>query len=99
MRIAVGLAVLILQQSLGCDQTPTPKEHHAPPIHRFVSVTVPPSPGMALDTMTGQLCRTWDWAYTAKPDASDLNTAPTCLSLYELTAAREQYDSIKPGGK
>jgi hypothetical protein len=83
------VAVLLIQQS-GCDQSSkapaaaspvTPK----PPTHRFENVSPTGSLGVALDTTTGQWCRTWDWAYKGTAQRDDLNTLPTCLSLYENT--------------
>jgi len=72
----------------GCDQTP-PKPAQAkserPPIHRFESVSPTGSLGVALDTATGQWCRTWDWSYKTPTLSGGLDTLPTCLSLYQQT--------------
>src|SRR5438309_9126368 len=39
--------------------------------------------GLALDSCTGQLCRTWDWGYSDKRHAQgSLDSVPTCVSLY-----------------
>lgn len=83
---ALFLASFLLQQANGCEEkapqtvaAPTPM----PPTHRFENVSGNGSPGIALDTLTGQWCRTWDWSYKAKPDADSLNTLPTCLSLFQ----------------
>jgi hypothetical protein len=90
MRIAAFfLMSFLLQQSNGCENTtpPTavPIPQPTPPAHRFEGVAVVGSAGVALDTVTGQWRRTWDWQYKAKPDADSLNTLPTCLSLFEQT--------------
>lgn len=88
-------AAVILIASLmlsGCDQTPPkpaqpvvqPKAER-PPIHRFESVSTTGSLGVALDTATGQWCRTWDWSYKAPAQGGNLDTLPTCLSLYQQT--------------
>jgi len=53
-----------------------------PPVHRFENISNSPSPGIALDTVSGQYCRTWDWQYTNKPNAHDLNETPLCKDLY-----------------
>jgi hypothetical protein len=56
---------------------------------------MPNEPGVAVDTVTGQLCRTWDWNYTANPNAKSMNTIPTCLSIFQdtpsETTSREDY--------
>jgi len=38
--------------------------------------------GIALDTMTGRWCRTWEWEYKNKPGEFGLNTLPTCYELF-----------------
>lgn len=86
---AFALFVLILQAN-GCDQTATPpppvaKESHLPPLHRFENVSSPSSPGIALDTVTGQYCKTWDWTYKAPSLNGGLDTVPTCLSIFQAT--------------
>ena len=59
------------------------------PVHRFVSTR---ELSLALDTQTGQLCRTWDWSLSGKQKFdADGNPVPrtygeftpTCLSVYE----------------
>ena len=105
MRIAIFLvASIVLQQPSGCNDPKPDKSAEAPkpalakpPTHRFENVTNPPSPGLALDTTTGQYCRTWPWVYANKPNANDLNTLPTCLSLYDQTPS-EDTDPFKQFG-
>jgi hypothetical protein len=98
----VPLSVLILS---GCDQqqhpVPTKIEVPTPPTHRFENVSVLGATGVALDTVTGQWCRTWEWQYTGKPDATGLNTLPTCLSLYQQTVGDSVTDLFydKDSGK
>ncbi len=89
MKAAVTLAtaMLVFQQSLGCNQStkPVEKVRHYPPIHRFVNVPSSVSPGVALDTVTGQYCKTWDWAYNNASLKGGLDTLPTCLSIFQGT--------------
>lgn len=85
--------LLFLQQSNGCDssQKTAPsvaKEIHLPPLHRFVNVSSPPSPGVALDTVTGQYCKTWDWTYKAKSMDGGMDMLPTCLSIFHGNPAQ-----------
>ena len=95
MKIATFLviAAFIFQQS-GCEQAPKPtappeKVRHSPPIHRFENVSTPASPGVALDTVTGQYCKTWDWAYKASGLSGGLDTLPTCLSIHQSAPTTE----------
>jgi hypothetical protein len=81
------LPALILLQSDACDQknasSPSPAKHFLTrPAHRFENVSSTGNLGVALDTMTGRWCRTWDWNYIGKPDANGLNTLPTCYELF-----------------
>ena len=82
---AIAVAGLVLfQQAVGCDQKPAPKPTKISyPIRRFDREAGMP-PDMALDTLTGQYCRTWDWSYK-NPTAvgsADVQTLPTCLELF-----------------
>ena len=101
--LLIVACVFLLQ---GCDQlSPSQKKVEAstapvaksrsskPPLHRFV-LTKSLDEGVAFDTQTGQICRTWDWSpvgQAAKPDPNSGNVpqrkigefAPTCLSLYQ----------------
>ncbi len=76
------------KQAAATPVTPQPTT----PIRRFVLVTR--APGVAFDTQTGQLCRTWDWQVTGKEPPLDPTTggfpqrqlgefSPTCLSVYQ----------------
>jgi hypothetical protein len=86
MKPAYLLALLLLQQPSGCNDAPKPVanvRHNS--IHRFENVSNPPSPGVALDTVTGQYCKTWDWTYKAESLNGGMDTLPTCLSLFKST--------------
>jgi hypothetical protein len=80
------LPALIFLQSDACNQkaasTPPPKHYITRPAHRFESVSSTGNLGVALDTMTGRWCRTWNWNYLRKPESNDLNTLPTCYELF-----------------
>jgi hypothetical protein len=96
MRLTLGIALIVLAQQNSCDSTP-PKPAPVkvtvpkPPLHRFVLPRFPPDDGVAFDTQTGQICRTWDWSVTspAKADADGHSQqrlvgefAPLCISVY-----------------
>ena len=66
------------------------------PVHRFILTRF--DGGVAFDTQTGQICRTWDWrpsGKVAKPDPETGWTpqrtfgefAPTCISVYQQYAS------------
>ena len=83
------LAALMLQQSSGCDQpkaAPIPK----PPLHRFENVFGLNGSGVALDTVTGQWCRTWEWSYKADSMSGGLDTLPLCYSIFKGVAANPE---------
>jgi hypothetical protein len=99
MKIAAFLVMsFLLQQADSCEQKPkaaAPEMPPSPPIHRFESVSTVASTGVALDTVTGQWCRTWDWQYKAQPSADSLNTLPTCLSLFQqVWGQRPRFNTI-----
>lgn len=55
------------------------------PTHRFQLTKF--AGGVAFDTQTGQICRTWDWEPSGKPSDTGAQRsfgeyAPTCLDLY-----------------
>src|SRR5260370_13115547 len=73
-----------------------------PPVHRFVLTRT--DEGVAFDTQTGQICRTWNWKLVAKPSKPDPETGnvpqrsfgeltPTCLYLYEQYPSRANVQS------
>jgi hypothetical protein len=95
MKAIAAVALLVLLQESGCDQKPAPavvpptKLHH--PTHRFEDVSPTGSLGVALDTVTGQWCRTWDWAYKSDSQSGGLDTLPTCKSLFDSTPADDDF--------
>lgn len=88
MKTAVLLVpALLLLQSDACDRRPAPvaattKHYIERPSHRFENVTSTGSLGVALDTMTGKWCRTWEWEFVGKPESKGLNTLPTCYEIF-----------------
>jgi hypothetical protein len=82
--------VLLVDSPNGCDQSTktappsspsTAKTKHYP-LHRFENVSSAQSPGIALDTVTGQFCKTWEWTYKVKSLNGGLDEVPTCLSIF-----------------
>jgi hypothetical protein len=51
--------------------------------------------GLALDTKTGQLCRTWD----LRLDFGVIKATPLCKDLYEGTLASDGVPVTAPNGK
>jgi hypothetical protein len=103
------LAILCLFALIGCEQPPSqtaspPKQTEKPirahPIHRFENVSPTGSLGVALDTVTGQWCRTWEWDYKESAARFDLNTLPLCKDLYESYPGDDSTDFFEQfGGK
>jgi hypothetical protein len=95
--------------SIGCEDpakhSPTSRQIESTektfPIHRFENVTNAGLPGVALDTVTGQLCKTWDWSYKDQKMSGGLDTLPMCLSLFKGTPSSTDSDDpfAKFGGK
>ena len=102
MKLHSLLFPLILVTLAGCDQLNPSANKSSPktqaarenrvPVHRFVLTRY--DPGVAFDTQTGQLCRTWDWKLIGKPAKPDEQSGtapqrsvseptPTYLSLYQ----------------
>ena len=99
-RVALIVVITAASSSIGCDQLLQQQKPAAPvaksketrvAAHGFVLTKV--DGGVAFDTQTGQICRTWDWqpiGKSAQIDPSTGNTpqrafgefAPTCISLY-----------------
>jgi hypothetical protein len=98
MKLAFLTALLVLQQAAGCNEQPKPaaKARERPPIRRFENVSTPQSPGVALDTVTGQYCKTWDWTYKAESLNGALDTLPTCLSIFQSTPSGDSETGQKP---
>jgi len=91
--IAILAVALFLEQD-GC--TPNKPATPSQPIqehvsrrecsadHRFTNVDVPLAKGdVALDTCTGQLCKTWDWVSTVKSMQNGYQQLPLCSTLAE----------------
>lgn len=93
--LAALLALLWFQQSNGCNETPTPQptpkaEAVAPrcsSTHRFEKTEVYPMnlrADIAMDSCTGQICRTWSWEVKGANPKSPWQTyadAPLCRDL------------------
>jgi len=100
MKFAVAIPCLLLLYQQSCDRSeqnkvpvaarPSPARS-LPAVHRFT--LVPNNYGVAFDTQTGQICRTWDWRLSGKqPDADATGyipqrqfgeLSPTCMSIYQ----------------
>ncbi len=89
MKIMACAALAAVLQANGCNSMQPksdPVKIERPPLYRFESVSNG-SPGVAMDTVTGQYCRTWDWTYKAESMSGGLDTILTCLSIYKWTPA------------
>ena len=84
----LAFVLVVLDDPLGCDKPPAKpvvaQAKRYPPIHRFENVSNQ-SPGIALDTVTGQYCKTWEWTYKVNAMNGGLDTLPTCLSIFQST--------------
>jgi hypothetical protein len=81
----------------GCDELQPPKpttktaKENRVPVRRFILTKF--DAGVAFDTQTGQLCKTWEWQPLGKEPATDLSGnrpqrmvgefTPSCLSVYK----------------
>jgi hypothetical protein len=85
---ALLLPAFILLQTDSCDRKeapppPAPKHYVRRIEHRFENVSPTGALGVALDTMTGQWCRTWEWQYKNNAQSGSLDTLPTCYQLFQ----------------
>lgn len=80
--LLTALASVALIQADGCPSKPIDSARPTQPIGRFVPVTNHNLLDLAVDTVTGQMCRTWNWQY--KPDENGLAGLPLCNDLYHL---------------
>lgn len=90
--ISVALPVLMGQSACPAGhpkQASVPTQKAVQPYQRFVRIASAASMTLnwALDTKTGQVCRTWDWHMQGdkprKNGEADITLAtPTCFSLY-----------------
>ncbi len=90
MRVAIVTSLLTLGSLAGCDQfsqAPTKRENPCAAVsrsgdpQRFKTVEVYPvgmRQNLALDSHTGQMCRTWNWQTNGGRSPS--NHFPTCAS-------------------
>lgn len=110
---AIGIPVLLVLG--GCDQT-TPATANTAiqkpraraqnvvhyPTHRFVQESF--NPGVAFDTQTGQICRTWAWSPMGKAPKEDPATggspermlgeySPTCIDVYNTYRSQVGQDN------
>jgi hypothetical protein len=78
----LAIEVFVLALLVGCDpyKNPTPTNMQTPKYQRFLPVpAATPVPGtMALDTKTGQLCRT----VSVKFDTKVWDDTPECIDLF-----------------
>jgi hypothetical protein len=95
--VRIALPVFALLICGGCSlpqDTPTGQQvaqvSKVEPYQRFVPIAQnaagTPSLDYALDTKTGQICKTWDWQITPAPPGSrseGINEIPECLALYQ----------------
>lgn len=77
-----GIALLLALLLQGCTElTQAPPPPASPqPYQRFVPVAASDR-DFALDTKTGQLCKTWNWSIANSP----LSSLPQCIELYNQT--------------
>jgi len=94
MKIFILAASIALIQTSGCSNDPQPKptmelrKPLGPMVRRFESVPTAGSQGIALDTVTGQWCRTWEWTpRDLKPAPDIVGSLPSCLTLFKTTPA------------
>jgi hypothetical protein len=108
MKILFPVATLYLLQLAGCTN-PKPAENpidkalaaKPAPTQRFEGISAVGMQGVALDTVTGQWCKTWDWSYKNAAMSGGLDTLPTCLSIFQSTPTKtafpwEKYQKVNP---
>lgn len=94
LALAIPLLAVTLLQNQSCNQqkpAATTKRERIGVAHRFMLTKF--DGGVAFDTQTGQICRTWNWHLMGKPAQADATGtmpqrslgeyAPTCISLYQ----------------
>jgi hypothetical protein len=82
------ISLVMLLAVAGCDAPvpavpDPPAAEKQPTPHRFVNIGGMGQTGVALDTTTGQWCKTWVWAYTVPSQQGGLDTLPLCVSLLQ----------------
>jgi hypothetical protein len=85
--VVIGLAILLAQND--CDSS----KQNSPPVQQSAEKK-PPHPinrfeklqnfrvDVALDTKTGQLCKTWQWISTNRQNPDSYEDLPLCIALY-----------------
>lgn len=106
MRLAI-LATVLLLATYGCDElanqsqsAPRRFESRSHPIGRFEKLQNF-RVDVALDTQTGQLCKTWSWLSTNRNNPDPYEELPTCEVLYKnfptAEGVEEQSVSVRTG--
>lgn len=75
----------------------SPEEGHVKsPFRRFEPVYSKDGHGIALDTVTGQWCKTWNWKmHPRNPSVKGLNDLPLCTAIYEnLDSLKKLNDAL-----
>jgi len=100
MRLGIFTAVLLLS-AVACDQLatetetgPRPTENRSHPIGRFEKIQNF-RVDVALDTQTGQLCKTWEWQSTNRNTPDPYENLPTCAFLYGNFQTTERIEQEK----
>ena len=104
MRRPILAITILLAIATGCDQladrpqpSARPSESHPHPIGRFEKLQNF-RVDVALDTQTGQLCKTWQWESTNRKSPDPYENLPTCESLYKnFPPVEEQSIAIRTG--
>jgi hypothetical protein len=76
---------------VGCNDTPQPSNEKpqaensvSTPFRRFEPAFSTDGYGIALDTVTGRWCKTWNWTmHPTNPTLMGLNDLPLCADIYE----------------
>ncbi len=87
MKFVLPLALALLASDTDCDKQKTPDVVSPRPmvlrhVARRFELVEKSQPGVALDTVTGQYCRTWDWAYVNRPEDKSFSTLQLCIDIY-----------------
>lgn len=92
------LCVVLIATIDGCTQAKAPDEPKriSYSADRFAPLS---DPGLAIDRMTGQICRTWDWGYKNSKvvPSADLQNRPLCIYLFNkyLSSGDEKVAEMK----
>jgi hypothetical protein len=85
MMLMLGMVIMLGENDCDTSQQkssqPLVIQKKSHPINRFMKADS--SEGdVALDTKTGQLCRTWEWQSKNRTEVNARENLPLCLSLY-----------------